>query len=85
VVLDVVGSNPTSRPRINNLRGLSGNQTFTPQNLDALGLNSQRISKLQKADLAALYLICSLQKTICLRGGFEANKIRLASCLGEAS
>jgi hypothetical protein len=30
VVLEVEGSNPSSRPRINNLRDSSGNQTFAP-------------------------------------------------------
>jgi hypothetical protein len=37
VVLDVVGSNPTSRPKINNSRKVIDHPNFCIANLDAMG------------------------------------------------
>jgi hypothetical protein len=48
VVLDVVGSNPTSRPIKSITYGIfSTNQILATENLDAMGWNPQRINKLQ--------------------------------------
>jgi hypothetical protein len=63
VVLEVEGSNPSSRPRINNLRELSTNQTFALQNLDAVASNPQSINKFQNTQPHGLYLICALRDT----------------------
>jgi hypothetical protein len=51
VVLDVVGSNPTSRPKISNLLELIDHADFRAETFGAMGSNPYGINRLQNSKL----------------------------------
>jgi hypothetical protein len=67
VVLDVVGSNPTSRPKINSLRELLDQPDFRTLKSGFRGLESMKNQKLETINTRWLCVIVPLRNLICFK------------------